>query len=120
MSHGDTITAVPEELELIANTDSVRVGAYQLKNKPVFGIQFHPEVTHTVLGKEILKNFLFDICNCKANWTPDSFVEDTVEQLQSQLGNDKVVLGLSGGVDSSVAALLLHKAIGKKPVLYFC
>lgn len=113
MSHADTITDIPENSTLIGGTDSIRVGAYQLNNQPVYGIQFHPEVTHTSEGKEILKNFLFDICGCEAGWNPDSFIEETVGNLQQQLGKDKVVLGLSGGVDSSVAALLLHKAIGQ-------
>ncbi|TDQ07371.1 glutamine-hydrolyzing GMP synthase [Pedobacter metabolipauper] len=113
MSHGDTITVVPENFELIASTDSVKVAAFQVKDSDTYGIQFHPEVTHSLDGKQLLENFLVDICGCKQEWTPDAFVETTIADLQAKLGNDKVVLGLSGGVDSSVAAVLLHKAIGK-------
>jgi GMP synthase (glutamine-hydrolysing) len=115
MSHGDTILAMPENAEILAKTESIPVAAYRLvgNHPPVYGIQFHPEVTHSTEGKQLLSNFVFDICGCKSDWTPDTFVDETVQELQDQLGNDKVVLGLSGGVDSSVAALLLHKAIGK-------
>ncbi|SMD07107.1 glutamine-hydrolyzing GMP synthase [Pedobacter nyackensis] len=113
MSHGDTITQVPENFELIASTESVKVAAYQVKDTDTYAIQFHPEVTHSTDGKQLLENFLVDICGCKQEWTPDAFVETTIAALQSQLGEDKVVLALSGGVDSSVAAILLHKAIGK-------
>lgn len=113
MSHGDTITEIPANSQLIAQTESVKNGAFQIKNQLTFGIQFHPEVTHTLEGKTLLKNFVIDICGCEPNYTPASFVEETVQDLRAKLGNDKVVLGLSGGVDSSVAALLLHKAIGQ-------
>ncbi|WP_316793617.1 glutamine-hydrolyzing GMP synthase [Pedobacter frigoris] len=113
MSHGDTITKVPENFELIASTDSVKVAAYQVKDSETYAIQFHPEVTHSTDGKQLLENFLVDICGCKQEWTPDAFVDTTIAALQEKLGNDKVVLALSGGVDSSVAAILLHKAIGK-------
>jgi len=113
MSHGDTITKIPENFDIIASTENVQVAAYQVRNTRVFGIQFHPEVTHSIDGKQLLENFLVDICNCSQNWTPDAFVETTINSLKDQLQNDKVVLGLSGGVDSSVAAVLLHKAIGK-------
>jgi len=113
MSHGDTITSIPENFELIASTDSVKVAAFQIKGSETYAIQFHPEVTHSSDGKQLLENFLVDICGCKQQWTPDAFVETTIAALQEQLGNDKVVLALSGGVDSSVAAILLHKAIGK-------
>ena len=112
MSHGDTITEVPDNFEIIASTDTVRVAAYQVKGTETYAIQFHPEVTHSTDGKQLLENFLVEICGCKQEWTPDAFVESTITALQAQLGNDKVVLGLSGGVDSSVAAVLLHKAIG--------
>ena len=114
MSHGDTITNTPANYRLLASTESVRVAAYQIEGVPTFGIQFHPEVTHSLEGKTLLKNFVIDICQCSPSWTPDSFVEATVAQLQESLGQDKVVLGLSGGVDSSVAALLLHRAIGQQ------
>jgi GMP synthase (glutamine-hydrolysing) len=113
MSHGDTIAQIPENFQIIASTENVKVAAYQIKNSNVYGIQFHPEVTHTVDGKQLLENFLVDICGCSQNWTPDAFIETTISALKEQLQNDKVVLGLSGGVDSSVAAVLLHQAIGK-------
>ena len=112
MSHGDTITVVPETFEIIASTDSVKVAGFHVKNSDTYAIQFHPEVTHSTDGKQLLENFLVDICGCSQNWTPDAFVETTIAALKEKLGNDKVVLGLSGGVDSSVAAILLHKAIG--------
>jgi GMP synthase (glutamine-hydrolysing) len=113
MSHGDTITRIPENFELIASTDSVKVAAYQIKDSETYAIQFHPEVTHSTDGRQLLENFLVDICGCKQEWTPDAFVETTISALREKLGDDKVVLALSGGVDSSVAAILLHKAIGK-------
>ena len=113
MSHGDTITMLPEDFEIIASTEDVEVAGFKIKGEETYGIQFHPEVYHSEEGKVLLKNYVIDICGCEANWTPASFVDTTVKDLKSQLGNDKVVLGLSGGVDSSVAAVLLHKAIGK-------
>jgi GMP synthase (glutamine-hydrolysing) len=113
MSHGDTILKTPKSFEIIASTNDVQVGGYQIKGERTYGIQFHPEVYHSVEGAKLLKNFVVDICGLSQNWTPDSFVDTTVAELKDTLGNDKVVLGLSGGVDSSVAALLLHKAIGK-------
>jgi GMP synthase (glutamine-hydrolysing) len=113
MSHGDTIAEIADDFEVIASTDTVRVAAYQIKGTQTFGIQFHPEVTHSTDGKQLLENFLVDICGCSQNWNPDSFIDSTISSLKEKLGDDKVVLGLSGGVDSSVAAVLLHKAIGK-------
>jgi GMP synthase (glutamine-hydrolysing) len=113
MSHGDTIKNVPDDFEIIASTADVKVAGYQVKDSNTYAIQFHPEVTHTTDGKILLENFLVDICGCSQDWTADAFVETTVADLKAKLGNDKVVLGLSGGVDSSVAAILLHKAIGK-------
>lgn len=112
MSHGDTITSIGEEYEVTASTSSVKVAAYRKKGRPVFGIQFHPEVTHTTPGKQLLYNFAVTICGCKQDWTPGSFIENTVASLRDQLGQDKVVMALSGGVDSTVAAVLIHKAIG--------
>jgi GMP synthase (glutamine-hydrolysing) len=114
MSHGDTISRVPENFKIIASTDHVKVAAYQVEGSQTYGIQFHPEVTHSVEGKTIIENFLLNICHCKQDWTPDMFVETTVQSLREQLGDDHVILALSGGVDSSVAAVLLHQAIGDK------
>lgn len=113
MSHGDTITALPSDFEIIASTADVQVAGYKVANEKTYGIQFHPEVYHSSDGKKMLHNFLFDIVGMAGDWTPSHFAEETVSNLKAQLGNDKVVLGLSGGVDSSVAAVLLHRAIGK-------
>ncbi|MES2617235.1 MAG: glutamine-hydrolyzing GMP synthase [Bacteroidota bacterium] len=113
MSHGDTITALPENAELIAKTDSIPCAAFQIKGVETYCIQFHPEVTHSTQGPQLLKNFIVDICQCSQDWNPDNFIHATVDSLKAQIGDDKVILGLSGGVDSSVAAGLLHKAIGK-------
>ena len=112
MSHADTIASVPEEFEIIASTPTVKVAAFKKKGENLFGIQFHPEVTHTLEGKNLLRNFVVHICECAQDWTPDLFVESTVEELKQKLGNDKVVMALSGGVDSTVAATLVHRAIG--------
>ncbi len=114
MSHGDTIARVPDNARIIASTTDVAVAGYAFENKQVYGIQFHPEVYHSTEGSILLRNFIIGICGCAQNWTPASFVESTVEELKTQLGNDTVIMGLSGGVDSSVAAVLLHKAIGSK------
>ncbi|WP_286756657.1 glutamine-hydrolyzing GMP synthase [Roseivirga sp. UBA838] len=113
MSHGDTIKELPQGFEVIASTASVNVAAYKVQDEATYGIQFHPEVTHSEEGKILLRNFVVHICGCAQDWTPDIFVESTVAELKQKLGNDKVVLGLSGGVDSSVAAVLIHKAIGE-------
>ncbi len=113
MSHGDTISNLPDGFEIIASTHDVQVGGFHIKGEKTYGIQFHPEVYHSVEGTKLLENFIVNICGLSQSRTPDSFVDTTVAELQQTLGNDKVVLGLSGGVDSSVAALLLHKAIGK-------
>ncbi|MFN3917721.1 MAG: glutamine-hydrolyzing GMP synthase [Flavobacteriales bacterium] len=112
MSHGDTIASVPDSFDIICSTADVKVAGYKVKNETTYAIQFHPEVYHSTEGKTLLHNFVVNICGCSQNWTPGSFVETTVAELKEKLGNDKVVLGLSGGVDSSVAAMLLHKAIG--------
>jgi GMP synthase (glutamine-hydrolysing) len=119
MSHGDTIVHLPKEFKVIASTEDVNFAAYKIDNEQSWGIQFHPEVYHTTEGKQILENFVSEICACQQNWTPDSFIETTVAELKQKLGNDKVVLGLSGGVDSSVAGVLLHKAIGKNLTCIF-
>ncbi len=113
MSHADTIASIPKNFQLIASTSDVKVAAFYLKGESTYGIQFHPEVYHSTEGLKLLKNFVVDICGCSQDWTPESFVESTVADLKKKIGKDKVVLGLSGGVDSSVAAMLLHKAIGK-------
>lgn len=113
MSHGDTIASIPENYEVICSTEDVKVAGYHIKGEETYGIQFHPEVYHSTDGATLLKNFIVDIAGFSQNWTPDSFVDQTVSELKEKVGNDKVVLGLSGGVDSSVAAMLLHKAIGK-------
>jgi GMP synthase (glutamine-hydrolysing) len=119
MSHGDTITTLPANFHSIAATDKVAIAAYQIENEKVWGVQFHPEVFHTEEGVQLIRNFVVDICRCKQDWSPASYIETTVAQLKEQLKNDKVVLGLSGGVDSSVAAALLNKAIGKNLTCIF-
>ena len=112
MSHGDTITELPGGYKLTASTDSVRFAAFEAIDAPVWGVQFHPEVMHTTEGARLLENFVVGICGSRREWTPDSFVESSVQELRDMLGDDRVVLGLSGGVDSSVAAVLLNRAIG--------
>ena len=112
MSHGDTISRIPENYSVIASTRDVEVAGYAIEGEQTFGIQFHPEVYHSIEGAILLKNFVVDVCGCSQDWTPSSFVEEAIQKLQNQIGNDKVILGLSGGVDSSVAAVLLHRAIG--------
>ena len=113
MSHGDTITRVPDTYRIVASTEEVCVAAFHIEGERTWGIQFHPEVYHSTDGKQLLKNFVVGICGCAQSWTSESFVESTVRELREKLGSDKVVLGLSGGVDSSVAAVLLHRAIGR-------
>ena len=112
MSHGDTITSVPAQYKIIGSTDNVRVAAYHIEGEMTWGIQFHPEVFHSTDGPKLLSNFVLDICGCAGNWSPASFIDSTVADLREKLGDDKVILGLSGGVDSTVAAVLLNKAIG--------
>jgi GMP synthase (glutamine-hydrolysing) len=119
MSHGDTIARIPSDYRIIGSTADVLTGAYHIANEPTWGIQFHPEVYHTTEGKQMLLNFVRDICKCSSNWTPESFVETTVKMLKATAGNDKVILGLSGGVDSSVAAALLTRAIGNNLTCIF-
>lgn len=117
MSHGDAINQVPESFEIIAATDSIPVAAMRGKadyfSKPVYGLQFHPEVTHSLFGKDLLYNFCVDICGCEQSWTAESYIDETVARIKAEVGDDKVVMALSGGVDSTVAATLIHKAIGK-------
>jgi GMP synthase (glutamine-hydrolysing) len=113
MSHGDSILQLPEFFNISASTESIPVAAYEYPDKKIFAVQFHPEVYHSECGMQVLSNFVFDICQCSGDWTPQSFVDETIKDIQNTVGNEKVVLGLSGGVDSSVASLLIHKAIGK-------
>ena len=112
MSHGDTIARLPEGAEVIASTADVENAAYSIKGEQTYAVQFHPEVYHTVEGSRILANFALGICGCKGDWTPASFIDTTIAELKAKLGEDKVILGLSGGVDSTVAAVLLNKAVG--------
>lgn len=119
MSHGDTIVTLPEGYNITGSTNDVKAGAFHICDEKTWGIQFHPEVYHTTEGLKILKNFVTDICGITCDWTPDSFAESTINSLKDQLGNDKVILGLSGGVDSSVAAVLLNKASGKNLICIF-
>lgn len=114
MSHGDTISELSASFDVIASTSNVKVAAFKMKERDVYGIQFHPEVTHTLEGKTVLRNFVVHICKCSQDWTPDIFIETTVKWIKETAGDEKVVLGLSGGVDSSVAAVLVHRAIGDK------
>ncbi len=119
MSHGDTIVNLPDNYSIIASTNDVKVAAYEIKGEASWGLQFHPEVYHSTDGKTILYNFVVSLCGCLQDWTPDSFVDSTVDSLKDKLKEDKVVLGLSGGVDSTVAAVLLNKAIGKNLTCIF-
>ena len=120
MSHGDSITALPVGAQKIASTETVENAAYYIPGeKPVFGTQFHPEVYHTLQGALLLKNFVVDICGSKQEWSADAFVETTIRDLREQIGADRVILGLSGGVDSSVVAVLLHRAIGDQLTCIF-
>ncbi|MDR2057339.1 MAG: glutamine-hydrolyzing GMP synthase [Dysgonamonadaceae bacterium] len=118
MSHGDTITQIPDNFKIIANTQDVPCAAYRIEKEKTWGVQFHPEVFHTEIGKTILDNFL-TICEAKKDWTPAGFIESTIDKLKKQIDNDKVILALSGGVDSSVSAVLLNKAIGKNLTCIF-
>ena len=113
MSHGDSISDVPANYKVVCSTADVEVAGFEIENENTFGVQFHPEVYHSTDGTQLLKNFIYDVCECAADWTPNAFIEESIEQLRLKIGNDRVILGLSGGVDSSVAAVLLHRAIGK-------
>ncbi len=119
MSHGDTITRLPENYHIIGSTENVKAAAYHIEGEQTWGIQFHPEVYHSTDGTRILSNFVLGICGCDGSWSPASFIETTVKELKDKLGEDRVILGLSGGVDSSVAAMLLHKAIGDRLTCIF-
>ena len=113
MSHADTISSLPPDFEIISSTPTVKIGAFHKKNSRIYGIQFHPEVTHTLEGKNVLRNFVVTICGCKQDWTSELFIETTIDSLKKTIRNDQVVMALSGGVDSTVAATLVHRAIGK-------
>lgn len=119
MSHGDTITKLPEGAEVIASTEDVVNASYRISGEDTYAVQFHPEVFHTAEGSKILANFALKICGCRGDWTPASFIDTTVADLKARIGEDKVILGLSGGVDSTVAAVLLHKAIGHQLTCIF-
>ena len=119
MSHGDSIKTLPDNFKTIASTPSVEVAAFKVQNEETYGIQFHPEVTHSTEGKNLLRNFIVQICGCSQDWTPDIFIDTTIEDLKQRIGEDKVVMALSGGVDSSVAATLIYQAIGSQLTCVF-
>ena len=119
MSHGDTITAIPDNFKTIASTDKVKIAAYQVEGEKMWGVQFHPEVLHTAEGKKMLRNFVYNVCGCSGDWKMDSFVENNVKALRERIGEGKVLCALSGGVDSSVLAAMLAKAIGKQLTCVF-
>lgn len=119
MSHGDTISKLPDNAEVIGSTDDVENAAFHIRGEKTYAVQFHPEVFHTSEGSKILKNFAINICGCKGDWTPAAFIDTTIVELRNKIGNDKVILGLSGGVDSTVAAVLLNKAIGNNLTCIF-
>lgn len=119
MSHGDTISKLPDNAEVIGSTDDVENAAFHIRGEKTYAVQFHPEVFHTSEGSKILKNFAINICGCKGDWTPAAFIDTTIAELRNKIGNDKVILGLSGGVDSTVAAVLLNKAIGNNLTCIF-
>ena len=119
MSHGDTITRLPENYRIIGSTENVRAAAYHIEGEQTWGIQFHPEVYHSTDGTQLLSNFVLGICGCNGSWSPASFIDSTVAELKEKLGDDRVILALSGGVDSSVAAMLLHRAVGDRLTCIF-
>lgn len=119
MSHGDSIVSLPKGFSVIGTTDNTPVAAAQNARKRFYGLQFHPEVVHTVKGAQMINNFVYDICGCKRNWTMKGFARDTIAQIRDEVGDHKVILGLSGGVDSSVTALLVHKAVGRQLTCIF-
>jgi GMP synthase (glutamine-hydrolysing) len=123
MSHGDSITELPSNFEIIAETDGIPIAAYRSKQGaypfPAYCLQFHPEVTHSIEGKDIIKNFIVNVAQCSCDWTPDTFIEESIAAIKSKVGQNKVLMGLSGGVDSTVAATLIHKAIGDQLTCVF-
>lgn len=119
MSHGDSILSLPKEFEVMGRTESIDVAAFQHQSQLIYALQFHPEVTHTIVGPQILRNFLFDVCKLSPSWTPTAFIDSTVDRLRSELNREGVICGLSGGVDSTVTAMLIHKAIGERLTCIF-
>ncbi len=119
MSHGDSIAKLPSGFAIAGSTENTRIAAIYHRNQKLFGLQFHPEVEHTPQGKQMLKNFLFKVCNCQPSWTMKSFADQTIEEIRAAVQNRRVILGLSGGVDSSVTAVLIHKAIGRNLTCIF-
>src|SRR5205814_2968073 len=121
MSHADTILELPKEFELLATTESIPIAAFKKNGTehPLYGVQFHPEVYHSTEGKKILHNFLVNICGCNQDWTPAHFITDTVAELKKKIGDRNVIMALSGGVDSTVAATLIHKAVGDQLIGIF-
>ena len=119
MSHGDHLKQLPSDYHVIAHTSNAPIAAVRHNSKPIYGVQFHPEVVHTDDGKQLLGNFIKGICALEGTWTPSSFIESTIEEVRTKVGNDKVICGLSGGVDSTVTAVLLHKALGDKLLCIF-
>ena len=119
MSHGDHLTSLPDGYEIVARTDNAPLAAVRSLTMPHFGVQFHPEVVHTEHGAAVYRNFLFDICGCTGDWSPESFIEEKVAEIRERVGDEHVILGLSGGVDSSVAAVLLHRALGDQLTCIF-
>src|SRR5690606_30409136 len=118
-SHGDHVDSAPAGFRTLAATSDLPVAAFRAEGAPVFGVQFHPEVAHTPRGDEIISNFAFDICGCEPTWTPGSFIDESIDRIRAQVGEGQVICGLSGGVDSSVAAALVHKAIGDQLTCIF-
>jgi len=119
MSHGDTVFNIPSEYEILAHSENCPVAAFRHKKKPIYGLQWHPEVIHTENGMQMLRNFIFKVCNCKANWKMENIIEQLVDEIKSEVGNGKAIIALSGGIDSSVATVLASKAIGEKLTAVF-
>ncbi len=118
-SHGDLVLSLPDDFEVLAHTENCPIAAFRHKVKPIYGIQWHPEVVHTSKGQQILRNFIFDICGCKATWTPENLVERSIREIRKEVGDGKCIIALSGGVDSSTTAVLAAKAVGKNLTAVF-